>query len=867
MNTRDRNNLYDEHDYYNPESSNFDASDNMSISDNSAIERAFHNAKLQQEQVSKNMQKFNVNNPSYKIGSTAFNQTFGGSKTGGFPSQQFPQKSKDPYAIDLNYNTNYNTTKQNKDSKSKYGDIAIDYNKIQPQASSTAGFGQMKQNKEEIKKKRNIEDDIDDELDNLSDFKENKSKEISEYQEESPKSKSNKKSSFNYKDDYDDISKSKAQKTNIKLSNDNLSIEYTYDEKSNAGVDAEANNKERSSPAYEDDFDNDNDKYDKSKDKSSSLSESIHISEIIDMSQRNVNKTKTKESIRNDKSYSYENKFDNNLNTKTEQSEYKYDDFDDISGVNKTESNITKSLIAKSNLNLTNRSDKRLKSVENNKEKYESSSNQINKFTYEVDKNANSQAEISGIEDTIGNLNSISINARKSIDKEKEKNNINNNQYILNYSKIDEGDASQEEKDNKSKTKSLSKSDKSNEVKGNDYVVLDNTTTKKEVAEKYIEKVNKITNRAAEHNEYIKKHKEVISDRKVVDNSTNTKGVENQNVAKAVNELNEHQKDNKERDNYLEQIYNNYKKTFSSSQTKFISSFVHLKRVSNEEIEYFGTNFSKKEISQMKLEHSLAEERKRKDILLIQSEKMKEQIADYEIQLKRMRRLEIENSELLKSKLESELKYSELEKELKEIIADYEQKYKLAEQRIVSREEKNETRKIAEIERVFKLEIHNLKNEIEDKLKENIALIQEKKLLEDQNSKLMIGQIAKYENDDRFKELQYENFLLYQRNNELLDKIERVISDKEKLERKHFEKEVLNKIDDESFIASNSITFSVVGLKDNKLFAIKNKKRPLWQYKTDKFTLIASTNDIMKRAGIDNAEQILNLKRYEFYRL
>jgi len=75
---------------------------------------------------------------------------------------------------------------------------------------------------------------------------------------------------------------------------------------------------------------------------------------------------------------------------------------------------------------------------------------------------------------------------------------------------------------------------------------------------------------------------------------------------------------------------------------------------------------------------------------------------------------------------------------------------------------------------------------------------------------------------------------------------------------------LLNKIDDENFITSNSITFAVVGLKDSKLFAIKNKKRPLWQYKGDKFTLIASTNDIMKRAGIDSAEQIINLKRYEY---
>jgi glutamine phosphoribosylpyrophosphate amidotransferase len=73
---------------------------------------------------------------------------------------------------------------------------------------------------------------------------------------------------------------------------------------------------------------------------------------------------------------------------------------------------------------------------------------------------------------------------------------------------------------------------------------------------------------------------------------------------------------------------------------------------------------------------------------------------------------------------------------------------------------------------------------------------------------------------------------------------------------------LLNKFNNIQFIQSN-ITFALVGLKNNKLFALKNRKRPLWLYEND-CILLTSTEDIMKRSGITNSKEIKNLIYHEW---
>ena len=71
---------------------------------------------------------------------------------------------------------------------------------------------------------------------------------------------------------------------------------------------------------------------------------------------------------------------------------------------------------------------------------------------------------------------------------------------------------------------------------------------------------------------------------------------------------------------------------------------------------------------------------------------------------------------------------------------------------------------------------------------------------------------------------------------------------------------LLQKYTDDQFTSSPNITFAMVGLDKDGLFALKNNKRPLWYTKNDDFVLLASTRDIMERSGIQYPTQIDNLR-------
>jgi len=72
---------------------------------------------------------------------------------------------------------------------------------------------------------------------------------------------------------------------------------------------------------------------------------------------------------------------------------------------------------------------------------------------------------------------------------------------------------------------------------------------------------------------------------------------------------------------------------------------------------------------------------------------------------------------------------------------------------------------------------------------------------------------------------------------------------------------LIQKYSDEIFVKSDNITFSMVGLDNGNLIALKNKKRPLYlNDETD--IIVCSTKDIMKRSGIETQKELKNLKLY-----
>lgn len=74
---------------------------------------------------------------------------------------------------------------------------------------------------------------------------------------------------------------------------------------------------------------------------------------------------------------------------------------------------------------------------------------------------------------------------------------------------------------------------------------------------------------------------------------------------------------------------------------------------------------------------------------------------------------------------------------------------------------------------------------------------------------------------------------------------------------------LLDKYADQSFIRKPAITFAAVGLKDGKVFALRNSKRPLWYAETSSAKIYASTRDILNRSGIQDCYKIESIKIHE----
>lgn len=233
---------------------------------------------------------------------------------------------------------------------------------------------------------------------------------------------------------------------------------------------------------------------------------------------------------------------------------------------------------------------------------------------------------------------------------------------------------------------------------------------------------------------------------------------------------------------------------FSNFAKTKISSFDCIVPDRNEQFNIPTSIFNKKQsinLNEMKLEHLLSEEKRNRSIVELQYNKVNNLNIQLEQKIRKMKNYETENAELVKIKIDNECKYDELEKELKNVINDYEYKCKLIENRVIERESKYENIKILEIERKYKAIIVELQADIKDRDIEIQNITKFKETLENELAKAKANSIAKLENNDKLKELQYENFLLNEKFNDLNIKYTKLFQDKEKLQRNLFEKEML----------------------------------------------------------------------------
>jgi glutamine phosphoribosylpyrophosphate amidotransferase len=74
---------------------------------------------------------------------------------------------------------------------------------------------------------------------------------------------------------------------------------------------------------------------------------------------------------------------------------------------------------------------------------------------------------------------------------------------------------------------------------------------------------------------------------------------------------------------------------------------------------------------------------------------------------------------------------------------------------------------------------------------------------------------------------------------------------------------LLNNYENEDFIKKNNISFACVGLKENKMFALRNNKRPLYIFTDEKNTIICSTKDILDRSGLKYSKELKPILKYE----
>jgi glutamine phosphoribosylpyrophosphate amidotransferase len=75
---------------------------------------------------------------------------------------------------------------------------------------------------------------------------------------------------------------------------------------------------------------------------------------------------------------------------------------------------------------------------------------------------------------------------------------------------------------------------------------------------------------------------------------------------------------------------------------------------------------------------------------------------------------------------------------------------------------------------------------------------------------------------------------------------------------------LLNKYNDNDFLIKKNISFALVGLEGNRLFALRNNNRPLHFYADSETIVVCSTKDILNRSGLLKTTEIAPLQKTYF---
>lgn len=840
------------------------------ISMNSSDYRAELEYIEKQRKVVNNLTSYNVNNPSYKIGSSAYNQNFNSAIKSNVKSTK-----KDIYDVDIGkkdkYDVNLNV------NKNAYDDITLGKKSIQPTKDTT----KIDNKSTSIGKKKNkLEDLFDAELDDQFETKpkkkivNEKNKEISEKSETSGLSLlKNKKSQNEMKSS--DVSNSHTNKNKNNMVRNSLNLSESNEGKNENENDNEQSNDNMSmsmsmSNRYykKDDMSNmsktiKDESFNKNDDhKSNEKEDEDNTYGDFDIDKTNPKITSDKDEYKYDTNYNKNrSKIDESIDEdKKNKTIYSQENTSiDLNIINtssklKISQEISTNKLSNNNLNTDNKDES--KDKDKDKDKIYSAKNVMNNenkknIEFVMDKNINQSVysgeesmtnniHLKGIEKNILNknnertdLNDKAVEAVKAINTVDTlvNRNVSNVSKPINLNTTDEKNNSElkkiEEISNKNNFNDSVNIGNNNINSKTNVEVNSNINNEKNVKdensileEKLLQKIYQIANKVqlnSNMNNVNSNTDFVNSNSNINPKKENDRNIENYNPNKFVSydieRSNYYSNDNKV--NYEDTTNNAFKAMKEMENNKHFYNthynnkeivtvikptieyikvnkfdFENIRKQIASEVEIFGVKqLTKKDLKEIKLEYSLNEERKRKEALELKCEKYQEQIVAFELNIKKYRRTEIENKELCKEKLDLETKYANLQNELKNTISDYELKCKLIEQRIVSREAKNEQMKINDIERTLKTEILNIKMLLDEKISENDFLQKQVISLEKENSELNFFKANSLHDKNIVNELKNEKFIINEKYKEIMSNYEKLLEEKEAIEQKLFIKE------------------------------------------------------------------------------
>lgn len=800
-----------------------------------------------QRKVVNNLTSYNVNNPSYKIGSSAYNQNFNSaikntSKAG----------KKDIYDIDIGvgkkdkYDINLNS------NKNPYDDITLGGKKSSQTNKETA----VEKSSSVVKKKNKLDDMFDAELDDQFETKpkkQNKNQKLNEKSENSETSGlsmlKNKKlqneknnmvrNSLNLsesnEDKHDNMSMSMSESKNNKFDNNSMNKTYNdnnsdynhLNEGNNNSLNQESENNKN---LDKEDEDNTYGEFDIDKTNAKITDEKNKINQNYD---NDYDKTEKNISIEQDNQNKTMNSHENtsiDLNIINTSSKLKISQEIQSNNNNNNNSNIN------NNLNFTKKESKEKLSninveadnIDNVKKPIEFLFDKnINQSVYSGEESITNNIHLFGKNDNINNTtndkNNFEVNKIQYVKKE---NDLINLQTEKNVEKCELKDIQTKNEDNKNEKNQISNNQVINNVNefkesnNNINSKIDNSILEEKLLQKIYQIANKVQlNQNSDNNRNtsinpnnIEIKQEALTNNKAPPNLYNTNNFVSYEFDKnkyySNSESNFNQNHYEYQNNMLNAVKeiennNNFNKTFHGNNNITLNhktkieyvkinqfDFEKIRKQIVSELEIFGVKqLTKKDLKEIKLEYSLNEERKRKEALELKCEKYQEQIVSLELSIKKYRRTEIENKELCKEKLDLETKYNNLQNELKNTISDYELKCKLIEQRIVSREAKNEQMKINDIERTLKTEIINIKMLLDEKISENEYLKNQVISLEKENSELSFFKSNSLHDKNLVNDLKNEKFILNEKYKEIMSNYEKLLNEKEIIEQKLFIKE------------------------------------------------------------------------------